>query len=81
MIRREVCGAEQTRQALEDFLFWKSRETAFTELPHIGLSIHEKPRTCRLTNTRLSACNIAVPLLGFEHGALYRPERPNSPVA
>lgn len=71
VIRREVCGAEQTHEVWEDFLLWKGREIAFTELPRVGLSIHEKPRTCRFTNTRLSACSIAVPLLGFEHGALY----------
>lgn len=78
IIRREVCGAEQTHQAWEDFLLWKGREIAFTELPGLGLSIHEKPRTCRFTYTRSSACSIAVPLLGFENRALYRP---NSPVA
>lgn len=44
-IRREVWGAEQTHQAWEDFLLWKGREIAFTELPRVGLSIHEKPRT------------------------------------
>lgn len=56
----------------------KGKEIAFTEVPGVGLSIHEKPRTCRFTTTGSSACSIAAPFLGLENEALYRP---NSPVA
>ena len=87
IIRREVRAAEQTRWAWEDFLLWKGRETVFTELPeHLFLYCLENASTKK---QRLEGLQIPeyqpvftpVALLGFKHGALYRPERPNSPVA
>lgn len=74
-------------QAREDFLLWKGRETAFTELPeHLFLNWLEDPSAKKqglegLQTLEYQPAFIAVALLGFEHGGLYRPERPNSPVA
>lgn len=82
-----MCAAEQTHPAWEDFLLRKGRETAFTELPqHLFLYCLENAST---KNQGLEGLQIpeyqpgfiTVALLGFEHGALHRPERPNLPVA